>query len=186
VPPGLQQFAALDLLKNSYISTEQVSKGDGMKSFIFGILITTAISCGQNSDNDKDNKEPVPAPAADQTPMAGFLLSEQQHFAVKLVWNNPPISQSFDNSAELYFLDHNGQAVTESQVTRFHLYMASMGHPSIKEKEMVFTQVDPGHWTISRIFFSMGGSAGSWVVDLDAVVNGKADHIRVSIDHEVE
>jgi hypothetical protein len=157
-----------------------------MKSFILGFLFITASACGQNSDNDRDNVAPAPAPAADQTPLAGFQLSEQQHFAVKIVWNNPPVSQSFDNSAEVYLLDSKGQTVTDSQLTRFHLYMASMGHPSIKEKEMIFTQVDPGHWTVSRIFFSMGGSAGAWVVDLDAMVNGTTDHIRVSIDHEVE
>lgn len=157
-----------------------------MKPLFPGIILLTAISCGSGHDNDKKSENPPLAPAADQTPLSGFRLSDQEIFAAKIVWNNPPVSQSFENSAEVYLLDKSGQPLTSSRLTRFHLYMTSMGHPSIKEKEMQFTQVDPGHWTVSRIFFSMGGSAGSWVVDLEAEANGQADHIRVSIDHEVE
>lgn len=157
-----------------------------MKSILPVILIATAISCGSSNDKDKNNEDPTLTPAADQTPLSGYLLSDQEHFAVKIVWNNPPVTQSFDNSAEVFFLDKNGQPVTSSRLTRFHLYMVTMGHPSIKEKDMVFQQIEPGHWTVSRIYFSMGGSAGSWVVDLEAEANSQSDHIRVSVDHEVE
>jgi hypothetical protein len=155
-----------------------------MKPVFFGILLTTALSCGSTSD--KKNQTSVPEPTADQTSQSGFLLSDQEVFAVKIVWNNPPVSQSFDNSAEVYFQDKSGQPLSGSRLTRFHLYMASMGHPSIKESEMVFQEIEPGHWNVSRIFFSMGGSPGSWIVDLEAEANGQLDHIRVSIDHEVE
>lgn len=157
-----------------------------MKTCCLWVLIFAASACGKNSQNNEDSPSPSPLPVADQNPMDGYVLSPNQTFSVKVVWNNPPISQTFDNSAEVYFLDKNGQVATASKLTRFHLYMATMGHPSIKEKEMVLTQVDPAHWNISRIFFSMGGSKGSWVVDLEAEVNGQADKVRVSIDHEVE
>jgi hypothetical protein len=155
-----------------------------MKRVLFGLLIATAWSCGSGSTNSDDN--PGPAPSADQSPLSGFLPSDQNLFTAKIVWNNPPVSLSFDNSAEVYLQTKDGQPVTSSRLLRFHLYMATMGHPSIKEGDMVFEQKDPGHWTVSRIFFSMGGSAGSWVVDLDAEADGQADHIRVSVDHEVE
>ncbi|WP_141734383.1 hypothetical protein [Oligoflexus tunisiensis] len=157
-----------------------------MKIQCLGILILAALSCGKNSDNNKDENTTAPLPGADQTSLEGYSLSPNRAFAAKIVWNNAPVAGSFDNSAEVYFLDPKGEPVSTSQLTRFHLYMASMGHPSIKENEMTFTQVDPGHWTVGRIYFSMGGSSGSWVVDLEAEVNGQADQVRVSIDHAVE
>ncbi|HET9238121.1 MAG TPA: hypothetical protein VFO10_12755 [Oligoflexus sp.] len=155
-----------------------------MKPVLLSLLIATAFSCGSGSPSSDDN--PGPVPSADQSPMSGFLPSDQNLFAAKIVWNNPPVSQSFDNSAEVHLLTPDGQPLASSRLLRFHLYMATMGHPSIKEKDMVIEQKEPGHWTVSRIFFSMGGSAGSWVVDLDVEANGVADHVRVSIDHEVE
>jgi hypothetical protein len=161
-----------------------VSKGDGMKPVLLSLLIATAFSCGSGSQSSDES--PGPLPSADQSPMSGFLPSDQNLFAAKIVWNNPPVAGSFDNSAEVYLQTKDGQPLTSSRLLRFHLYMVTMGHPSIKEKDMVFEQKDPGHWTVSRIYFSMGGSAGSWVVDLDAEANGAADHVRVSIDHEVE
>lgn len=155
-----------------------------MKPVLLSLLIATAFSCGSGSQSSDDT--PGPVPSADQSPMSGFLPSDQNLFAAKIVWNNPPVSQSFDNSAEVYLQTRDGKPLTSSRLLRFHLYMATMGHPSIKEKDMVFEQKEPGHWTVSRIFFSMGGSAGSWVVDLDVEANGVTDHVRVSIDHEVE
>ncbi|MDQ3231839.1 MAG: hypothetical protein M3Q07_08470 [Pseudobdellovibrionaceae bacterium] len=155
-----------------------------MKVWWMGLFIFTLVSCG---DADKNTADPPARPTGpEQEAQAPFALSTNQTFAVKIVWNHPPRSQSLDNSAEVYFVDKNSQNLVDTRLLRFHLYMASMGHPSIKEEDMVFNQVAPGHWTVSRIFFSMGGSAGSWVVDLEAEVEGQPDKVRVSIPHEVE
>jgi hypothetical protein len=157
-----------------------------MRKQCFGLVMLAALSCGKNSDNKKNDNAVALPPGADQAALEGYTLSPNRAFAVRIDWNRAPVAGSFDNSAEVYFLDALGQPVESSVLSRFHLYMASMGHPSIKEEEMTLTQVDAGHWTVDRIYFSMGGSAGSWVVDLDATVNGQADQVRVSIDHAVE
>ena len=94
-----------------------------MKRVLFGLLIATATSCGSSSKSSDDT--PGPAPSADQSPLSGFLPSDQNLFTAKIVWNNPPVSQSFDNSAEVYLQTKDGQPLTSSRLVRFHLYMVT-------------------------------------------------------------
>jgi hypothetical protein len=140
-------------------------------------LMTMTLGCRESKDEDT----PTPTPVAE-----GYSLSDQGAFVAKIVWNTPPVAESFDNSAEVHLLDRDSQPVTSSRLIRFSLYMTSMGHPSTNEEEMVLEQKDAGHWTVSRIYFSMSGSAGSWAVDLDAAVNDTSDHVRVRVEEAVQ
>jgi hypothetical protein len=84
------------------------------------------------------------------------------------------------------FSDASGESIA-AELGGFKLFMPSMGHGSIKTKDMILAK-DPdqqGTWNVSNIYFSMGGSVNEWVVDITATVAGVSDTVRVAIPYEV-
>ena len=141
-------------------------------------------ACGSSSSSDK-SETPQTENSQNESglPLLG-TASEQGAFRVSIEWSQPITAGTLENTATLHFYDAKG-ADLSVQLTRYRLYMISMGHGSIKEKDMVFTDLGNGAWKVENIFFSMGGPASSWVVDVEADVAGQADKARVSIDYEV-
>ncbi len=108
-------------------------------------------------------------------------------FKVSLAWSTDLASGTLANSAEVRFSDANDQALA-AQLEGFALFMPAMGHGTIKASELRFTQdpKDLAHWSVSQIWFSMGGSANEWVVDVTASAQGQSEKVRVPIPYEVQ
>ena len=60
-----------------------------------------------------------------------------------------------------------GSALKRSKLGRFHV------------------SVSRHAWKVDQIYFSMGGSPGDWVMDIEAGMCGASDTIRVPIEHAV-
>ncbi|MDQ3231402.1 MAG: hypothetical protein M3Q07_06235 [Pseudobdellovibrionaceae bacterium] len=119
--------------------------------------------------------------------LEGFSASEQQKFHVKIDWSSPLVSGSKGNSATVTFKDHHAHAVA-LKISSFKLFMPAMGHGSSQGDQMVMTQdaTNTNVWTVDQIYFSMGGGAGEWVVDIEAGACGVTDKVRVAIPVEVQ
>lgn len=152
-------------------------------------LTLTALACngeGQNQAQAQTGPASPNSPFSSSDSLSGFTLSAQKTYAVKIVWNSPPISDSFENSADVYFVDIAGNPLSDAELKRFSLFMVTMGHPSSMEREIVRTKIEPGHWKVSRILFSMGGPSGSWVVNIEATTQNQSDKAQVSVEQDVQ
>jgi hypothetical protein len=122
-------------------------------------------------------QNPAPIIAVD-----GFTASAEQLFLVKIDWSLPLVAVTQPNQAKVSFIGPQGQAAPLT-LSSFQLFMPSMGHGSIKTKLMKMSQDPkaPYTWQIDSVYFSMGGSAGEWVVDLEASACDRTDRARVII-----
>lgn len=149
------------------------------------LLLSFALSisaCGGKSSDANDPAAPPLLNGADADEQ--LTASQNGLYNVEVNWSPNLEAGTLDNSALLHFHNAAGEHVP-AILKRFSLYHATMGHGSIKENEMVFTQEDLGHWLVKNIYFSMPGAARSWVVDIEAELDGKSDKARVVIDAEV-
>jgi hypothetical protein len=136
------------------------------------------------------NTEEYCAKFANQTansPHEGFTLSKNSSYYVKIQWQEPLKASTEAHTAILSFLSP-GLTPAPITITQFKLLMPIMGHGSIKSDEMIIKQdaATPYIWTASNIYFSMGGSAGQWVVDLETVSCSIKDSVRVPVPYAVE
>ena len=138
-------------------------------------------ACGSHSSSPANSATPavVGEPGA---PVA----SENGSFWVSVNWSADLTAGSLANSAVVKFTDAQ-QAPLAAELSSFKLFMPSMGHGSIKTKEMILSKdsAQAGTWNVKNIYFSMGGGVDEWVVDITASVNGVADKVRVTIPYEV-
>lgn len=167
-----------------------------MKIAFYSLFISLLISSACTA-RDKDNA-PAPNDSADTPPAAGQVTDDSQAgampvgktpsenglFMVAVRWSPNLEAGTLENTAKVYFNSADGQPLAAT-LKKFSLFMVSMGHGSIKEKEMSFTALEASQWQVDRIYFSMPGPFASWAVDIEAEVNGQLDKARVSIDHEV-
>ncbi len=138
-------------------------------------------ACGSHSSNPSTSSQPVVSEGS-----APPLESENGTFWVSVSWSENLTAGTLANSALVKFTDTN-KAPLAAELSSFKLFMPSMGHGSIKTKEMVLAK-DPlqaNTWSVSNIYFSMGGASDEWVVDITATVNGVSDKVRVVIPYEV-
>ncbi len=158
----------------------------------FLYLLLLSFSCRENKssadprlpDNPSaidDGEQPAQDPLLDAS-----VLSQNGVFRAQIDWSPALEAGTLANSATLRVLDAQGQK-TAASLKSFKLFMPAMGHGSIKTDKLTFqpSADDPGLWTITNIYFSMGGAAGEWVVDLEVELNGQLDKVRLSVDHEV-
>ncbi|MBC7531738.1 MAG: hypothetical protein H7318_09180 [Oligoflexus sp.] len=150
-----------------------------------GIVLSFLVSvsaCGSKSDS-KDNPALPPASGRDNSEEQ-LKVSKNGLFNVEVTWSPSLEAGTLNNSALIHFrapASEHAPAILKS----FRLYHSTMGHGSIKENEMTFTEEEAGHWLVKNIYFSMPGAASSWVVDIEAELNGVTDSVRVVIDAEV-
>lgn len=114
------------------------------------------------------------------------VFSENRVFLASVIWSDNLRAGTLENSAQITFWEpqlHKTAAVLKS----FKLFMPAMGHGSIKTDQLVLTQdpANPAVWQASRIYFSMPGGPGEWVVDIEAEVGGRRDKVRVTIPQAV-
>jgi hypothetical protein len=171
-----------------------------MRSLFYASLCLVLFSCGKHSSN----KDPDPATgvavtgagdhtghtdtgadAQDADSADGKIHSANNLYIVKIGWTHDPVAGTLDNSAIVHFDDLNGQHVA-AVLKSFHLYHQTMGPGSIKDDAMTFTQLNEAHWQVDNVYFSMPGSAGSWVVNIEAEVNGQVDKAQVPVAMEVK
>ncbi|HYX36222.1 MAG TPA: hypothetical protein VE954_24225 [Oligoflexus sp.] len=167
------------------------------------LLCTLAVTaCDKKSEKTEEQSTPVEAAIIADDPNAcavmseaaalhgsleGFSASEQQKFHVKFDWSSPLVSGTKGNSATVTFKDHHAHAVA-LKISSFKLFMPAMGHGSSQGDQMVMTQdaTNTNVWTVDQIYFSMGGAAGEWVVDIEAGACGVTDKVRMAIPVEVQ
>jgi hypothetical protein len=120
-------------------------------------------------------------------PEEGFTASEGSKFQVKVEWSSPLVSGELNNSAKVTFLSHHGEPLALT-LASFKLFMPAMGHGTIKADKLVFKQDTSSKnvWDVSQIYFSMGGGANEWVVDVEGSACGVSDKARVLIPAEVQ
>lgn len=119
--------------------------------------------------------------------LTGYSMSAEGKFHVKVEWSSPLTASTLDNKATVSFVNEHAEPLP-MKLTSFKLFMPAMGHGSGKVDQMVLTQ-DAEHshiWSVERIYFSMGGAAGDWVVDIEGSACGAGDKARVVIPVEVQ
>lgn len=115
----------------------------------------------------------------------GKTSSDNNLFLVEVVWQNQSLNAgTLENTAVVHITNSSGESI-QANLKSFKLFMVSMGHGSIKEDEMVLSQLSNGSWRVDNIYFSMGGPANSWAVDIEAESDGQTDNARVLITQEV-
>jgi len=119
--------------------------------------------------------------------LTGYTASASGTFHVKVEWTAPLKAGSLDNKATVTFVNEHAEALP-LKLMSFKLFMPSMGHGSSKADQMVLTQdkEKTNVWSVANVYFSMGGAAGDWVVDVEAGGCGSSDKARVSIAAEVQ
>ncbi|HET9239142.1 MAG TPA: hypothetical protein VFO10_17920 [Oligoflexus sp.] len=168
-------------------------------AFIFAALI--ALGCDSKKDESSKHDDHADAAVQADDPtcaathehmglhgdLSGFTASAAGAFHVKIEWNAPLKASSLENKATVTFVDEHAEALP-LKLTGFKLFMPSMGHGSSKADQMVLTQDkdNANVWSVAGIYFSMGGAAGDWVVDVEAGGCGSSDKARVSIPVEVQ
>lgn len=180
-----------------------------LKFFGLAFSILALGACDQKEDN-KENQGENQEPREEVAEIVGSELEQQKEehqghelgdpghapreaapspnrlFLASVNWSTPLVAGSLNNTAEVSFWGpdlHKKAAVIKS----FKLFMPAMGHGSIKTDQMQFSQ-DPANaalWKVSKIYFSMPGGPGEWVVDIEAEVGGQTDKVRIAIPHEV-
>lgn len=164
-------------------------------------LVLALVACEKSSDKKSDGNQGEAAVTTDdpavcselqelalhEVEIEGYTDSEGGKFKVKVDWPNPLIAGDLNNKATVTFLNHHGEAFALNLVS-FKLFMPSMGHGTIKSDKLVFTQnqSEKNIWDVDQIYFSMGGMADEWVVDVEAGACGITDKARVSIPVEVQ
>jgi hypothetical protein len=179
-------------------------KGMSMKlhsctAFIFVSLL--AFACESKKDEKETHEDHADAAVQAEDPscmathehmsihgdLTGFTASASGSFHVKIDWSAPLKAASLDNKATVTFVNEHAESLP-LKLTSFRLFMPSMGHGSGKGDQMVLTQdKDKANvWSVENIYFSMGGAAGDWVVDVEAGGCGSSDKARVAIPVEVQ
>lgn len=117
----------------------------------------------------------------------GYTASAAGKFNVKVDWSSPLVAGELTNKATVTFLSHHGEPFALNLLS-FKLFMPAMGHGTIKADKLVFTQnaTEKNIWSVDQIYFSMGGGANEWVVDVEAGACGITDKARVVIPVEVQ
>jgi hypothetical protein len=168
-------------------------------AFIFASLL--AFGCESKKEESSEHEGHADAAVQSEDPtcvaahehmglhgdLSGFTASANQAFHVKIEWSAPLKAASLENKATVTFVNEHAEALP-LKLNSFKLFMPAMGHGSGKADQMVLTQDkdNPNVWSVDRIYFSMGGAAGSWVVDVEAGGCGSSDKARVSIAVEVQ
>lgn len=168
-------------------------------AFIFASLI--AFGCDSKKDEKSSHDEHADAAIQSEDPtcaashdsmgihgdLTGYTASAAGSFHVKIEWSAPLKAASLDNKATVTFVNEHAEALP-LKLSSFKLFMPSMGHGSSKSDQMVLTQDkdNTNVWTVEKIYFSMGGAAGDWVVDVEAGGCGSSDKARVAIPVEVQ
>lgn len=176
-----------------------------MKLFSFGavcFMSLVLVACDSKSEKSSDHEGHADAAmSADEAAacaapgegmglhgdLSGFTASADGQFHVKVEWSSPLKAASLENKATVSFVDEHAEALPLT-LKSFKLFMPSMGHGSGKSDQMVLTQhAEHAHmWSVEQIYFSMGGAAGDWVVDIEAGGCGALDKARVVIPVEVQ
>jgi hypothetical protein len=168
-------------------------------AFIFVSMI--ALGCDSKKDESSAHEEHADAAIqSDDTTcmgthqhmglhgdLTGYTASASEAFHVKIEWSAPLKAGSLENKATVTFVNEHAEALPLT-LTSFKLFMPSMGHGSSKGDQLVLTQDkdNTNVWSVSNIYFSMGGAAGDWVVDVEAGGCGSSDKARVAIPVEVQ
>ncbi len=118
---------------------------------------------------------------------AGFTAAANNKFHVKVDWSENLLAGELTNSAKVTFQSPHGEPMGLT-LKSFKLFMPSMGHGTIKADKLIFARdpVETHVWSVSQIYFSMGGAAGEWVVDVEGSACGLTDKARVTIQQEVK
>jgi hypothetical protein len=160
------------------------------------------VACDSKSEKSSDHDEHADAavhadeaaacPAAAESmglhgDLTGYTPSTDGKFHVKVEWSSPLKAASLDNKATVSFVNEHAEALPLT-LQSFKLFMPAMGHGSSKSEQIVLTQhAEHAHmWSVEQIYFSMGGAAGDWVVDIEAGGCGALDKARVLIPVEVQ
>lgn len=119
--------------------------------------------------------------------VSAYTKSPTGLFHVKVEWSSPLTAGTLDNKATVSFVDEHAHELPV-KLKSFKLFMPAMGHGSGKSDQMVLTQdaVQTNVWTVDKVYFSMGGGAGEWVVDVEGSSCGVSDKARVIIPLEVQ
>ncbi|MCX6127933.1 MAG: hypothetical protein NTX25_02575 [Proteobacteria bacterium] len=165
------------------------------------LLAVSLFSCAKKSEASKTIEGSIDSSAVagepefcnefreshDHAPGDGYTASNQNRFHVKVDWSSPLLAGELNNSATVTFLSPHGEALPLT-LKSFKLFMPSMGHGSIKTDKLILTQ-NPNEmnvWSVGQIYFSMGGAAGDWVVDIEGSACGLSDKARVLIQQSVD
>lgn len=155
------------------------------------LLLSLPACASDNASNDADDNPALQQDyqavsdeksqsTEDKTP------SENNLFLADVVWENESLyAGSLENSAVVHITNISGEYI-QADLKSVKLFMVSMGHGSIKEDEMVLSELSDGRWKVENIYFSMGGPANSWAVDIEADFDGQTDKARVLIKQEVK
>jgi hypothetical protein len=176
-----------------------------MKLFSLSALVFASlalVACDSKSDKSSDQEGEADAAVNAETSetceahadgtglhgdMSAFTKADGGQFHVKIEWSSPLKASSLENKATLTFVNDHAHALP-IKLTSFKLFMPAMGHGSSRADQMVMTQNAEAAniWSVDQIYFSMGGGAGEWVVDLEAGGCGVSDKARVVIPVEVQ
>jgi len=159
------------------------------------------VACDSKKDQDPAHETAADAAAQSVDPacmgtqesmglhgdLSDYMASAAGTFHVKIGWSAPLKAASLENKATVTFVNEHAEALPLT-LTSFKLFMPSMGHGSSKGDQIVLSQgkENLNIWTVDKIYFSMGGAAGDWVVDLEARVCCSSDKARISIPVEVQ
>ncbi len=146
------------------------------------------MACGSSKSSSPQGPTPALDAAGENHEKEGGdelrVSSTKGLFQVEVNWSPNLVAGTIENSALVHFHNPAGDHIP-AVLKRFKLYMTTMGHGSIKENELTLTEEEPGHWLVKNIYFSMPGASTSWVVDIEAELEGQTDTARVVIDAEV-
>lgn len=109
--------------------------------------------------------------------------SEKGVFSASMVWNEPlKASRTETMSGVLTITKEDGSAPSTVQIDGFHPEMPGMGHGT-NEQSQKFTLVEgtTNKFDVTGVIFIMGGSAGEWVVVIQATVDGEADSVTLPV-----
>ena len=141
----------------------------------------TAVKASVEAEHGHDDKDghthaPVDAPN-----------SKQSYFALTAMWPAELHAAKLNDTIRLKFWEVEGHELS-AKLLQVSPYMVSMGHGSTNADKQVFTQTseNPSEWTIKNVYFSMGGAANTWALDVTAEVEGVSDTARIIIPLEVK
>jgi len=139
------------------------------------------------SADDAENCEAMPFKMGLHGDLTGYTKSAQGLFHVKVEWSNPLTAGTLTNKATVTFVNDHAEPLP-LKLSSFKLFMPAMGHGSGKTDQLIVTQDEANAhiWSLDQIYFSMGGAAGEWVVDIQGGACGASDKVRVVIPAEVQ
>ena len=103
----------------------------------------------------------------------------------KISFNEDALKSGAENlhTASVMFTDSEGEMLTGVTIESVEPWMKTMGHGSNDEQLDFHQHDDMGHhWMITGIIFSMGGEAGSWVIEkVKFNIDGTSDEVHLPV-----